>query len=106
MNNAFKRGVAGWLNWWCTWTSPDAPLIVVNGTDYQVAARLWAFSGYFRFARPGAARIDSSSDVEDIYVTAWENTNGTVAIPVINGTRLETRNLYLIETIADICPSL
>ena len=84
MHNAFRNGVAGWLNWWCTWSSPDAPLIVVNGTNYEVAARLWAFSGYFRFARPGAARIDSSNDVEEVYVTAWENTNGTVAIPVIN----------------------
>jgi glucosylceramidase len=84
LHNAFRNGVAGWLNWWCTWSGPDAPLIVVNGTDYQVAARLWAMSGYFRFARPGAVRIDSTSDVEEVYVTAWENVNGTVAVPVIN----------------------
>lgn len=45
---------------------------------------MWAFSGYFRFARPGAARIESSNDKEEVYVTAWENTNGTLAIPVIN----------------------
>jgi glucosylceramidase len=57
---------------------------VVNSTDYQVAARLWAMSGTFRFARPGAVRIDSSNDVDEVYVTAWENSNGTVAVPVIN----------------------
>ncbi|KAK5747510.1 hypothetical protein LTR17_000151 [Elasticomyces elasticus] len=85
MHNAFRKNVGGWSHWWCTWTQPtDASLIAVNGTSYQVAARLWAFAGYFRFARPGAARLDAESDVREIYVTAWQNTNGTVAIPVIN----------------------
>ena len=84
LHNVFRKNEEGWFNWWCTWSSPDAPLIVVNGTDYQVAARLWAMSGYFRFARPGAVRIYSSNDVEEVYVTAWENANGTLAIPVIN----------------------
>lgn len=39
MHNAFRNGVAGWLNWWCTWSAPDAPLIVVNGTTFEVSAR-------------------------------------------------------------------
>jgi len=84
MHNAFRNNVAGWLNWWCTWSAPDAPLIVVNGTNYYVAARVWAFSNYFRFARPGAARLEANSNVEEVYVTAWENKNGTISIPVIN----------------------
>ncbi|KAK5111665.1 hypothetical protein LTR62_004770 [Meristemomyces frigidus] len=84
MNNAFKNNVAGWLNWWCTWNGPDAPLILVNGTDYFVSARVYAFSGYFRFARPGAVRIEADSSVEEVYVTAWQNTNGTIAVPVVN----------------------
>ena len=85
MHNAFQNNVAGWSHWWCTWSGGDASLVNVNGTSYQVAARLWAFSGYFRFARPGAVRIAADNGgVEDIYVTAWENKNGTVAIPVVN----------------------
>ncbi|KAK3072454.1 hypothetical protein LTR53_006781 [Teratosphaeriaceae sp. CCFEE 6253] len=85
MHNAFKNNVAGWSHWWCYWTYPtDASLIQINGTSYQVSARLWAFAGYFRFARPGAVRLDATSDVEEVYVTAWQNTNGTIAIPVIN----------------------
>jgi len=84
MHNAFRNNVAGWSHWWCSWTGGDAALVNVNGTSYQVAARLWAFSGYFRFARPGAVRIAAESDVEEVYVTAWQNSNGTVAIPVIN----------------------
>ncbi|KAK4552100.1 hypothetical protein LTR86_010636 [Recurvomyces mirabilis] len=84
LHNAFRNNVSGWLHWWCSWSSPDAGLVLVNGTDYFVASRLWAMSGYFRFARPGAVRIEADSDVEEIYVTAWQNTNGTIAIPVVN----------------------
>ncbi|KAK1074919.1 hypothetical protein LTR74_000763 [Friedmanniomyces endolithicus] len=85
MHNAFKNNVAGWSHWWCTWTQPtDASLVAVNGTSYQVSARLWAFAGYFRFARPGAMRLAATTSVMEVYVTAWENTNGTIAIPVIN----------------------
>ncbi len=84
MNNAFRNNVSGWSHWWCTWAGGDAALVNVNGTSYQVASRLWAFSSYFRFARPGALRIEAESGVEEVYVTAWQNTNGTVAIPVVN----------------------
>jgi glucosylceramidase len=41
-------------------------------------------SGYFRFARPGARRVDAQSNVQEIRVTAWQNKNGTIAIPVVN----------------------
>jgi len=41
-------------------------------------------AGYFRFARPGALRVDAQSNVEEVRVTAWRNENGTIAIPVIN----------------------
>ena len=85
MHNAFSKNVAGWSHWWCSWTGGDASLVLVDGSSYQIAARLWAFAGYFRFARPGAVRVAASNGgVEDIYVTAWENTNGTIAVPVIN----------------------
>ena len=84
LHNAFRNNVTGWLHWWCSWTGGDGALVSVNGTSYQVSARLLAMSGYFRFARPGAVRVAADSDVEEIYVTAWVNKNGTVAIPVIN----------------------
>jgi len=84
MHHAFVNGVSGWSHWWCSWTGGDASLINVQGTSYQIAARLWAFAGYFRFARPGAVRIYADTTVPEVRVTAWKNTNGTVAIPVIN----------------------
>ena len=49
-----------------------------------MSARLWAFASYFRFAGPGAKRIAAHSDVENVYVSAYVNQNGSVAIPIIN----------------------
>jgi glucosylceramidase len=60
-------------------------LIQLSYNDYFVSARLWAFASFFRFARPGSVRVDAQSSAPDeVYATAWVNTNGTVAIPVIN----------------------
>lgn len=86
MYDAFTNSdTSGYLHWWCAQnTTGDNALIRLQYDDYFVAARLWAFAGYFRFARPGAVRIEATSSVEDLYVTAYVNTNGTVAIPVIN----------------------
>lgn len=84
IHNALRNNVSGWSHWWCSWTGGDAALVMVTGSTYQVASRLWALAGYFRFARPGAVRVDAESNVVDLYVTAWVNTNGTIAIPVIN----------------------
>ena len=100
MHNAFRNNVAGWSHWWCTWTAPtDAALIQVNGTSYQVSARLWAFAGYFRFARPGAVRLEAVSSVEEVYVTAWQNTNLTIAVQAINAAHYTyTLNVQLKDT--------
>lgn len=64
-------------------------LVRLSGNTYDVSARLWAFAGFFRFARPGSVRVDASSSVETLYVSAFENTNGTVSIPVINAAHFE-----------------
>lgn len=57
--------------------------------SFEVSRRLWAFAGYFRFARPGSVRIDANSSADNLMVTAFENKNGTVAIPVINEAHYE-----------------
>ncbi|KAJ4329877.1 hypothetical protein N0V87_010489 [Didymella glomerata] len=67
----------------------DAVLVRLDGNTFEVSRRLWAFAGYFRFARPGSVRIDAISPAEDLKVTAFENTNGTLAIPVINEAHFE-----------------
>ena len=85
MHNSFIKDASGWTHWWCAEeTTGDNALIRLDGDSYYIAARLWAFAQYFRFARPNAVRVGAQSSVEEVYVTAWVNTNGTVAIPVIN----------------------
>lgn len=50
---------------WCSNNNTnDDVLIRLAGDDYYIAARLWAFSSYYRFARPGATRVDASSNAE------------------------------------------
>jgi glucosylceramidase len=57
--------------------------------SFEVSRRLWAFAGYFRFARPGSVRVDATSSADNLLVTAFENTNGTLAVPVINEAHFE-----------------
>jgi len=59
-------------------------LVRLANDSFEVSRRLWAFAGYFRFARPGSVRVDATSSAENVLVTAFENTNRTMAIPVIN----------------------
>jgi glucosylceramidase len=86
MHNAFVNSdTSGYLHWWCAQnTTGDNALVRLNGDQYYIAARLWAFAGYFRFARPGSVRVDAKSSAENLYVSAFVNANGTVAMPVIN----------------------
>ena len=86
MHNAFVNSdTSGYTHWWCAQnTTGDNALVRLQYDEYFVAARLWAFAGYFRFARPGATRVDAQSSAEEVYVTAFVNTNGTMAIPVVN----------------------
>jgi glucosylceramidase len=86
MHNAFTRSsTSGYTHWWCAQnTTGDNALIRLSNDSYTISARLWAFAGYFRFARPGSVRVDASSDAEDVYVSAFVNVNGTVAVPVVN----------------------
>ena len=86
MHNAFVNSdTSGYTHWWCAQnTTGDNALIRLQYDEYFVSARLWAFAGYFRFARPGSVRVDAQSSVEEVYVSAYVNTNGTIAVPVIN----------------------
>jgi glucosylceramidase len=86
---------SGYLHWWCaqnntgTTAGSDAVLVRLANNSFEVSRRLWAFAGYFRFARPGSIRIDATSSADNLLVTAFENTNGTVAIPIINEAHFE-----------------
>lgn len=86
MHNAFVNSdTSGYTHWWCAQnTTGDNALIRLEYDEYFISARLWAFASYFRFARPGSVRVDAQTSIEEVYVSAYVNTNGTVAVPVVN----------------------
>ncbi|KAL2407917.1 GH30 family xylanase [Exophiala dermatitidis] len=84
-NALVNSDTSGYVHWWCAQnTTGDNALVRLQYDEYFVSRRLWAFASYFRFARPGAVRVDADSDVENVYVSAYVNENGTIAVPVIN----------------------
>jgi O-glycosyl hydrolase len=91
MHNAFVNSdTSGYTHWWCAQnTTGDNALIRLQYDEFFVSRRLWAFASYFRFARPGSVRVDAQSSVEEVYVSAYVNTNGTVAVPVINAAHFQ-----------------
>jgi glucosylceramidase len=91
MHNAFVNAdTSGYTHWWCAQnTTGDNAFIRLSYDNYYVSARLWAFASYFRFARPGSRRVGAQSSVEEVYVSAYVNKNGTVAVPVINAAHFD-----------------
>jgi O-glycosyl hydrolase len=54
-----------------------------NGTA-AASGRLWAFANYSRYIHPGAVRISSTSSNSGVDISAYKNTDGTVAVVALN----------------------
>jgi O-glycosyl hydrolase len=80
--------LSAFLYWWGSTTPSEngdnEGLIEINGSTVQTSGRLWAFANYSRFIRPGAVRIAASSSNSGVDISAFKNTNGTVAIVALN----------------------
>jgi hypothetical protein len=48
------------------------------------SGRLWAFANYSRYIHPGAVRIAATSSNSGVDISAFKNTDGTVAIVALN----------------------
>ncbi len=48
------------------------------------SGRLWAFANYSRYVRPGAVRIAATSSNSAVNLTAFKNTDGSIAIVALN----------------------
>lgn len=57
-------------------------LILIDGQDYQVSKRLWAFAQW-RIVRPGAVRIRTSGGA-NLKTGTFRNVDGSVAVVGIN----------------------
>jgi O-glycosyl hydrolase len=55
------------------------------GENIEPTKRLWAMGNYSRYVRPGAVRLDVTSDNELVRVSAYRDaSNGAVTVVVIN----------------------
>jgi O-glycosyl hydrolase len=78
------------LYWWGSTTPSEngdnEGLLLLDTAAGTVtpSGRLWAFASYSRFVRPGAVRIGASSADSDLEVLAFRNTDGSVAVVVLN----------------------
>ena len=59
-------------------------LVYLNNGTATASGRLWAFANYSRYIRPGAARIASTSSNSGVDISAYKNTDGTIAVVVLN----------------------
>ena len=78
--------LSAFLYWWgsTSGTGDNESLVQINGSSVQTSGRLWAFANYSRFIRPGAVRISATSSNSGVDISAFKNTDGSVAIVVLN----------------------
>jgi O-glycosyl hydrolase len=67
-------------------TGPNTGLVEAKGNTVATSGRLWAFAGYSRFIRPGAVRIGATANTTGLDVTAFRNSNGSIAVIALNNT--------------------
>ncbi len=100
MINDFKNGAEGWTDWNVLLDDKGGPNHVSNFCFAPVIGfpktgelhymNSFFYIGHFsKFIRPGAKRIISSSTVDKLLTTAFLNTDGTIAVVVMNETSLE-----------------
>lgn len=81
--------VDGFFYWWGAFTSGEGGvdnegLINISDGTVQPAARLWAFAGFSRFIRPGAIRLQATSSVTGLEVTAFRDHGRTIVVAINN----------------------
>jgi O-glycosyl hydrolase len=83
-----KANLSAFLYWWGsstpTFNGDNESLIQINGTTVTPSGRLWAFASYSRFVRPGAVRIGAVTPDGNLELTAFRNTDGSIAIVALN----------------------
>jgi len=86
IQNAFTQSnVSAFIYWQgAEMTAKNTALIRLDRDSFQVSKRLWAMAQFSRFVKPGAVMIDADSEDEQLLASAFQNSNGVVAVQVIN----------------------
>ncbi len=100
MIHDFNNGAVGWTDWNVLLDQEGgpnhvqnycfAPIIADTKTGELTYMNAYYYLGHFsKFVRPGARRIISSSTVDGLLTTAFENKNGRIAVVVMNSSDTE-----------------
>jgi O-glycosyl hydrolase len=86
IQNAFvQSNVSAFIYWQgAEMIGKNTALINLGRDSFQVSKRLWAMAQFSRFVKPGAVMIDADSEDEEVLASAFLNSNGLVAVQVIN----------------------
>ena len=80
--------LSAFLYWWGSTTpgenGDNEGLLEINGSSVIPTGRLWAFANYSRYIHPGAIRIGASSSNGAVQLSAFKNTDGSLAIVALN----------------------
>jgi len=89
-----KANLSAFLYLWGANTSPSAAtggpnggLVEVAGDTVATSGRLWAFASFSRFIRPGAVRIGTTTSRAGLEVSAFRNSDGSIAVVALNSAR-------------------
>ncbi len=81
-----KANLNAFFFWWGLGfnVSDDGVLMRYQNNALEISKRLWAFANYSRFVRPGAIRIGATASANELETTAFENTDGSLSLVVLN----------------------
>jgi glucuronoarabinoxylan endo-1,4-beta-xylanase len=90
-NGLTGANLGGFLYLWgasmTSQTGANTGLVEVKGNTVTGSGRLWAFAGYSRFIRPGAVRIGTVTSATVLKVSAFRNSDGSIALVVLNSAK-------------------
>lgn len=97
MINDFNNGTVGWCDWNILLDQTGGPNHVQNlcfapvhadtRTGQLIYTNSYYYIGHFsKFIKPGAKRIETSPSRSQLIATAFENTDGSIAVVVMNST--------------------
>ncbi len=107
MISDFNNGAVAWTDWNILLDEKGGPNHVGNYSFAPIHANVkkgilqytnsYYYIGHFsKFIRPGAKRITSSSNISQLLTTAFMNSDGTLAIIIMNPTNEKiTYNIYI-----------
>ena len=92
--------LSAFLYWWGLGfdTKDNGVLIRYQNNAIETSKRLWAFANYSRFILPGAIRIGTTSSNQNLQITAFKNTNGSISIVILNTSKSDIPVTFSLQT--------